>query len=56
MNEMRDSRNGSVVTFDFDHTIVKSFLNKSADGEEIYQFGGVNNEVVKRIKRFKQSG
>ena len=53
---MRDSRNGSVVTFDFDHTIVKSFLNKSADGEEIYQFGGVNNEVVKRIKRFKQSG
>jgi len=56
MNEMRDNRNGSVVTFDFDQTIVKSFLNKSAVGEEIYQFGGVNKEILKRIKSFKQSG
>jgi len=56
MNEMRDNRNGSVITFDFDQTIVKSFLNKTADGEEIYQFGGVNKEIVKRIKSFKQAG
>tara|TARA_R110002153_G_scaffold108448_1_gene248833 strand:- start:5535 stop:6746 length:1212 start_codon:yes stop_codon:yes gene_type:complete len=56
MNEMRDNRNGSVVTFDFDQTVVKSFLNKSVDGEEIYQFGGVNKEIVKRIKSHKQAG
>ena len=51
-----DNRNGDVVTFDFDNTIVKSFLNKTADGEERYQFGGVNKEIIKRIKSFKQSG
>ena len=56
MNEMRDNRNGSVITFDFDQTVVKSFLNKSVDGEEIYQFGGVNKEIVKRIKSYKQAG
>lgn len=53
---MRDNRNGSVITFDFDQTVVKSFLNKSVDGEEIYQFGGVNKEIVKRIKSYKQAG
>ena len=51
-----DNRNGDVVTFDFDNTIVKSFLNKTADGEERYQFGGINKEIIKRIKSFKQSG
>jgi 8-oxo-dGTP pyrophosphatase MutT (NUDIX family) len=56
INEMRDNRNGRVVTFDFDQTIVKSFLNKSVDGEENYQFGGINKEIVKRIKSYKQSG
>ena len=35
---------------------VKSFLNKSAAGEEIYQYGGVNKEIIKRIKSFKQAG
>jgi len=52
----KDNRNGDVVTFDFDHTIVKSFLNKTVDGEEQYQYGGVNKEIIKRIKSFKQSG
>lgn len=55
-NRLKDNRNGDVVTFDFDNTIVKSFLNKSIDGTEIYQFGGINKEIVKRIKTFKQSG
>ena len=49
MSSLKDSRNGKVVTFDFDNTIVKSFYNKSANGEEIYQFGGVNKEIIKRI-------
>lgn len=52
----KDNRNGDVVTFDFDHTIVKSFLNKTVDGEEQYQYGGVNKEIIKRIKAFKQAG
>jgi hypothetical protein len=56
MEGLKDNRNGKVVTFDFDHTIVKSFLNKTVDGEEHYTFGGVNKEIIKRIKRFKESG
>jgi hypothetical protein len=56
MKGLKDNRNGKVVTFDFDHTIVKSFLNKTVDGEEHYMFGGVNKEIIKRIKRFKESG
>ena len=56
MSSLKDSRNGKVVTFDFDNTIVKSFYNKSANGEEIYQFGGVNKEIIKRIAAFKKSG
>ena len=56
MKKIKDNRNGDVVTFDFDNTIVKSFLNKTVDGNEIYQFGGVNKEIIKRIKSFKQSG
>jgi len=56
MSELKDVRNGKVVTFDFDNTIVKSFYNKSAQGEEIYQFGGVNKEIIKKIALFKKSG
>jgi len=55
-HKVKDNRNGDVVTFDFDHTVVKSFLNKTVDGEEQYQYGGVNREIIKRIKSFKQSG
>ena len=36
MSGLKDNRNGKVVTFDFDHTIVKSFLNKTVEGEEQY--------------------
>ena len=56
MNNLKDSRNGKVVTFDFDNTVVKSFYNRSAQGEEIYQFGGVNKEIIKRIAAFRKSG
>ncbi len=56
VKEIKSSVNGKVVTFDFDHTIVKSFLNKTVDGEEQYQFGGLNKEIIKRIKKFKDSG
>ena len=52
----KDNRNGDVVTFDFDQTVVKSFMNKDVDGHEQYQYGGVNKEIIKRIKSFKSSG
>lgn len=56
VKEVKSNLNGKVVTFDFDDTIVKSFFNKKVDGEEQYQFGGVNKEIIKRIKKFKDSG
>ena len=52
----KDGRNGDVVTFDFDNTVVKSFKNKTIDGEEQYQYGGVNKEIIKRIKMFNNAG
>ena len=55
-NRIKDGRNGDVVTFDFDQTVVKSFLNQTEDGQEIYQYGGVNKEIIKRIKAFKRAG
>ena len=55
-NKAKDNRNGDVVTFDFDQTIVKSFLNKTVNGEEQYQYGGINKEIIKRIKSFKLAG
>jgi len=55
-NKIKDNKNGEVITFDFDHTIVKSFLNKTVDGEEQYQYGGVNKEIIRRVKTFRNSG
>ena len=51
MAGVKDNRNGKVVTFDLDQTIIKHFLNKTEDGVENYQFGGVNKEIIKRIKK-----
>ena len=56
MSKLKDNRNGDVVTFDFDNTVVKSFYNTTVDGEEQYQFGGINKEIIKRIKSFKKAG
>ena len=56
MKKLNENKNGRVVTFDFDNTIVKSFENKN-DGMEIqYQFGGVNPQIIARIKKFKSQG
>jgi ADP-ribose pyrophosphatase YjhB (NUDIX family) len=56
MATLKDNRNGKVVTFDLDQTIVKHFLNTTEGGVENFQFGGVNKEIIKRIKKFKDSG
>ena len=55
-NKLNENKNGKVVTFDFDGTIIKSYED-SNDGEEtIYQYGGKNPQIIARIKKFKQSG
>ena len=56
MKTLNENKNAKVVTFDFDNTIVKSY-EESNDGEEtIYRFGGLNPQIIARIKKFKQSG
>ena len=56
MKNLNENKNAKVVTFDFDNTIVKSFENKN-DGLTVeYEFGGVNPEIIKRIKKFKKQG
>lgn len=56
MKKLNENKNGKVITFDFDNTIVKSFENKN-DGMEIqYQFGGLNPQIIARIKKFKKDG
>lgn len=56
MRKLNENKNGKVITFDFDNTIVKSFENNS-DGMHInYQFGGLNKQIIARIKKFKESG
>ena len=56
MKKLNENKNGKVVTFDFDNTIIKSY-EESNDGEEtIYQYGGINPQIIARIKKFKQAG
>jgi len=56
MKNLNENKNGKVVTFDFDNTIVKSY-EESNDGEEtIYRYGGKNPQIIARIKKFKQGG
>ena len=56
MNKLNENKNAKVVTFDFDNTIVKSY-EESDDGEEtIYRYGGLNKQIIARIKKFKQAG
>jgi len=56
MKKLNESKNGKVVTFDFDGTIVKSFEN-DVDGTEIqYQYGGINQQIIARMKKFKKEG
>jgi hypothetical protein len=56
MKLLKENKNGNVITFDFDNTIVKSFENGN-DGMEIkYQFGGLNHQIIARMKKFKKDG
>ena len=56
MKKLNENKNGKVITFDFDNTIVKSFENNTEGHQIQYQFGGLNDEIIKRIKKFKDAG
>jgi ADP-ribose pyrophosphatase YjhB (NUDIX family) len=56
MKKLNENKNGKVITFDFDNTIVKSYEDGN-DGFQIqYKYGGVNPEIIKRVKKFKKDG
>jgi 8-oxo-dGTP pyrophosphatase MutT (NUDIX family) len=56
MKRLNENKNGKVVTFDFDGTIIKSYEESNDGKETIYQYGGKNPQIIARIKKFKQSG
>jgi len=56
MKKINENKNGKVITFDFDNTIIKSFENSIDGMEGQYQFGGVNPQIIARIKRFMEQG
>tara|TARA_R100001082_G_scaffold15584_1_gene7936 strand:- start:956 stop:2164 length:1209 start_codon:yes stop_codon:yes gene_type:complete len=56
MKKLNENKNAKVVTFDFDNTIVKSYEESNDGNETIYQYGGLNKQIIARIKKFKQSG
>ena len=56
MKKLNENKNGKVVTFDFDGTIIKSYEESNDGDETIYQYGGKNPQIIARIKKFKQSG
>tara|TARA_R110002110_G_scaffold239951_1_gene456006 strand:- start:80 stop:1294 length:1215 start_codon:yes stop_codon:yes gene_type:complete len=56
MKKLNESKNGKVVTFDFDGTVIKSYEESNDGKETIYQYGGKNDQIIARIKKFKQSG
>ncbi len=56
MKLLKENKNGKVVTFDFDNTIVKSYEESNDGKETLYQFGGINPQIIARIKKFRQAG
>ena len=54
MKKLNENKNGKVITFDFDNTIVKSYEDSDDGSETLYKFGGINKQIIARIKKFKQ--
>ena len=53
MKSLNENKNGKVVTFDFDNTIVFSHDQISEDGEQDWMVGGANPYTIGLIKKFK---
>ena len=56
MKKLNENKNADVVTFDFDNTIVKSYEESNDGDETIYRYGGINPQIIARMKKFKQAG
>ena len=56
MKTLNENKNGKVVTFDFDNTIVFSHDQISDDGEQDWMVGGANPYTIGLVKQFKQRG
>ena len=53
MKTLNENKNGKVVTFDFDNTIVFSHDQIGENGEQDWMAGGVNPYTIGLIKKFK---
>lgn len=53
MKSLNENKNGKVVTFDFDNTIVFSHDQIGEDGEQDWMVGGANPYTIGLIKKFK---
>jgi 8-oxo-dGTP diphosphatase len=53
MKVLQESKNGKVVTFDWDNTVVFSHNDLDLNGEQTYVQGGVNSYIVDLIKSLK---
>ena len=56
MKTLNENKNGKVVTFDFDNTIVFSHDQIGEDGEQDWMVGGANPYTIGLIKKFKSKG
>ena len=56
MQNLNENKNGKVVTFDFDNTLVFHHEMLDDDGEDDWRFGGINQPMVALLKKFQQKG
>lgn len=56
MKTLNENKNGKVVTFDFDNTIVFSHDQIGENGEQDWMVGGANPYTIGLIKKFKSKG
>ena len=46
---LKENKNGKVITFDFDNTIVFSHVNHDDEGELAYAQGGLNHYIIEKV-------
>lgn len=56
MNVLKENKNGKVVTFDFDNTLVFHHEMLDDEGEEDWRFGGFNHQMIATMKKFIDKG
>tara|TARA_R110001592_G_scaffold148728_1_gene373941 strand:- start:32 stop:1261 length:1230 start_codon:yes stop_codon:yes gene_type:complete len=56
MKNLNENKNGKVVTFDFDNTLVFHHEMFDEEGDDDWRFGGINQQMVATLKKFQQKG